>query len=64
MDSIKRVYSTFDLKYFLKITGAKESIEKANSITIEVQENAIDELVILYSVLPASMARNDGGATL
>lgn len=63
-DSIKRVYSTFDLKYLLKITGANESIEKANSMTIELHENAIDELVILYSVLPASIARNDGGATL
>lgn len=63
-DSIKRIYSTFDLKYFLKMTGAKAKVENAKSITMELQENAIDELVILYKVLPASIARNDGGATL
>lgn len=59
-----RIYSIFDLKYFLKMTGASASIENAQSITIEVQEKLIVELVILYSVFPASMAMNDGGATL
>lgn len=60
----KRYYSIFDLKYFLKITGARASDEKARSMKIELHENAIDELVILYSVLPASIAMKDGGATL
>lgn len=41
------------------------SVTKANrtSSTIEVHENASFELVIVLSVLPAWIARNDGGAT-
>lgn len=46
-DSTKRNYSILDLKYFLKITGASASVEKARSMKIELHENAIDELVIL-----------------
>lgn len=34
------------------------------SMIIELHEKAIDELVILYSVFPASIAMNEGGATL
>jgi hypothetical protein len=47
----------------LKITGASANMEKMKSIKIELHENAIDELVILYNVFPASIAMNEGGAT-
>lgn len=42
-----RIYSIFDLKYFLKMTGASASTEEAQSINIEVHEKLIEELVIL-----------------
>lgn len=47
LSKLNLVYSIFDLKYFLKITGASASVEKAMSMIIELHENAIDELVIL-----------------
>ena len=40
-------YSILDLKYFLKITGTKDTNEKTNNSAIELQLNAILELVIL-----------------
>lgn len=61
---VLRIYSTFDLKYFLNITGANERSENTQSIKIDPHENAIVELVILYSVFPAWMASRLGGATL
>lgn len=47
VQNFKRVYSIFDLKYFLKMTGASASVEKASSMKIDVHEKFIDELVIL-----------------
>jgi hypothetical protein len=46
------LHSTFDLKYFLKITGVNDRNENAHNINTELHENAIVELVILYSVFP------------
>lgn len=46
------------------MTGARAKNENAANIAIELHEKAIELLVILYRVFPASMARNDGGATL
>lgn len=45
------------------MTGARANKENMQSIMMELQENSIDELVILYNVFPASIAINDGGAT-
>lgn len=56
-------HSTFFLNCFLKITGTSVIQANTTSSNIEVHENASFELVMVLSVLPAWMARNDGGAT-
>lgn len=56
-------YSTFFLNCFLNITGIKVINAKTISRIIELQENASWELVIVLSVLPPCIAKNDGGAT-
>lgn len=57
-------YSILDLKKRLKITGTSAIKENPNSNENDVQLKASEELVILYKVLPAWMAINEGGATL
>lgn len=57
------IYSTFDLKYFLKITGDNDSKEQTDSIKVDWNEKLSLELVILCSVFPVWIAKNDGGAT-
>lgn len=49
--------------YRLKITGTKDKTAAKINKTTDPIEKASDVLVILYNVFPASIARNDGGAT-
>lgn len=56
-------YSTFFLKCFLNITGTRVTQANNSSNNIDVHENASFELVIVFSVLPACIAKNEGGAT-
>lgn len=45
------------------MTGTNESKANTANSSIDCRENASDELVIVFNVLPAWMAKNDGGAT-
>lgn len=45
------------------MTGTKVTKENTPSKIIERNENASDELVIVFKVWPAWIARKDGGAT-
>lgn len=45
------------------MTGTNDNDANAAKISIDCIENASDELVIVFNVLPAWMAKNDGGAT-
>lgn len=56
-------YCNFCLKCFLKMTGLKDNIENTPNNIIERKEKASDELVIVFKVWPAWMAKNEGGAT-
>lgn len=58
-----RFYSIFVLKYFLKMTGNIVILAKMVKYTIDTHENASRELVNVFNVFPAWIAKNDGGAT-
>lgn len=45
------------------MTGVSDSTAKTISRSVDRNENASDELAIVFKVWPAWMARNDGGAT-
>lgn len=45
------------------MTGAKDSKENTPNKSVDFNENASDELAIVFNVWPACMAKNDGGAT-
>lgn len=45
------------------MTGVNDSTEKTPNNSIDRTEKASDELVIVFSVCPAWMAKKDGGAT-
>lgn len=45
------------------MTGDKDSTAKTPNNNVDRSEKASDELAIVFSVWPAWIARNDGGAT-
>lgn len=45
------------------MTGANDSSAKTHNNSVDRNENASDELAIVFNVWPAWIARNDGGAT-
>lgn len=45
------------------MTGTKENKANTPNSSVDRNENASDELVIVFNVCPAWIAKNDGGAT-
>lgn len=45
------------------MTGAKDNTENRINNMVDRNENASDELAIVFNVWPAWIAKNDGGAT-
>ena len=56
-------YSSFSCSFFWKQTGRMESTASTPSTAREFQDTASPAVVSLYSVVPALMATNEGGAT-
>lgn len=56
-------YSSFFCSFFWKQTGRIESTARIPSTAREFQDTASPAVVSLYSVVPALIATNDGGAT-
>lgn len=57
------IYWSFCLNCFLKMTGDKESTANTPNNSVDRREKASDELAMVFSVWPAWIAKNDGGAT-
>lgn len=57
------LYSSFCWSFFWKHTGRMETTAKTPKTMREFQDTASPAVVSLYSVVPAFIATNDGGAT-
>lgn len=57
------LYSSFCWSFFWKQTGRIETTAKTPKTMREFQDTASPAVVSLYSVVPAFIATNDGGAT-
>ncbi len=57
------LYSSFCWSFFWKQTGRMETTAKTPNTRREFQDTASPAVVSLYSVVPAFIATNDGGAT-
>lgn len=56
-------YSNFSLSLCLNSTGTRDKTANPASSKTEVMLSVLEELEISWSVPPAWIARNDGGAT-
>lgn len=57
------LYSIFSCSFLWKHTGRIETTARTPSTASEYQDTASPAVVSLYSVVPAFIATNDGGAT-